>query len=78
MDCLGAFCGHFLYHNLPEILLTNDVILLFTLTKTFVRFAVTSFSSGAADEAAPTNESNFQVNVKRRIKSFGKRILGKL
>ena len=58
---------------------------LFTLTKTLVRFAVMSFSSGAADEAAPTNESkqtrfqsNFQVNVKRRITFFGKRISGKL
>ena len=63
MNCLWAFCGHFLYYNIPEILLPKAVILLFKLTKNFVTFVVMSFLSGAADEAVPTNESKV-INIK--------------
>ena len=48
-------------------------------------FVVTSFSSGAVDEAAPTNESkphkyltDFQVKMNITVTLFGKRISGKL
>ena len=81
MDCLRAFCGHFLLYNLPKILSPKDVILLFKLTKNFVTFVVMSFSSGAANEATTTGESKqttnvtkIFVNLKRRITFFGERI----
>ena len=63
MDCLWVLSGHFLYYNIPEIVVLKHVILLFTLTKNFVTFVVMSFLSGAADEAVPTNESKV-INIK--------------
>ena len=41
-----------LFYNLPKILLPNQVILLFMLTKNFVTFVMRSFTSGAEDEAS--------------------------
>ena len=78
-------CDHFLYYNLPKILLPKGAILHFKLTWKLWHVFVMNSASGDEDEAPTTDEpkqtnflSNFQVYLKRRIAPFGKRILGKL
>ena len=62
MNCLWAFCGQFLYNNIPKILSPKDVILLFKLTKIFVTFFVCFDSSVAS---SPRRQL-VDVNVKNR------------
>ena len=54
-DC----CDHFLYYNLPKILLPKGVISYFHVDIIFVTFVVTSFSS---ERRRPTNQ-NKQILV---------------